>query len=92
MVTFHGDLLIGGATFRHLHGELRRVEPAPDSRDWMFEGQLHLTRHQVELLELDRLYRLELEDGRSGAVVVSRVDASEIGATVAFRPLPRHAK
>ena len=92
MSTFQGDLLIGGATFRRLQGQLVRVEPSPDSPDWVLEGQLKLTRQQVEALELDRLYRLELEDGRSGSVVVSRVDASEIGATIDFAPRLRHAK
>ena len=83
---FHGDLLIGGATFRHLHGQLKLETPSPDSTEWMLAGQLQLTRQQVECLELDRHYRLELEDGRCGSVVVSRVDASEIGAIVDFEP------
>ena len=92
MSTFHGDLLIGGATFRNLHCQLRRIQPAPDSPDWMLEGQLELSRHQLEALELDRPYRLELEDGRAGSVVISRVDASDIGATIAFEPRRRLPK
>lgn len=92
MQFFHGDLLIGGVTFRRLHGQLKLEEPSPDSSDWRLAGQLELTRNQVEALELDRLYRLELEDGRAGAVVVSRVDASEIGAVIDFEPPRRRPK
>lgn len=92
MQFFHGDLLIGGATFRRLHGQLKLEEPSPDSTDWQLAGRLELTRRQVECLELNRQYRLELEDGRAGAVVVSRVDASEIGAVVDFEPPRRRPK
>lgn len=38
-----------------------------------------------------RQYRLLLDDGRAGTVIVSRMDASEIGAVVDFEP-PRNPK
>ncbi len=91
MQLFQGDLLIGGERFRRLHGQLKLEEPSPDSSEWRFAGQLELTRHQLESLEMYRQYRLLLDDGRAGTVIVSRMDASEIGAVVDFEP-PRNPK
>lgn len=87
MHEFLGDLLIGGLTLRHLHGELEREEPQDDSKDWKLAGHLHLPTIQEEMLEVDRPYRLELEDGRAGQVVVSRVAARNNGEVVVdFEP------
>jgi hypothetical protein len=70
----HGDLLIGGARIKHVHCELEEEQPAePGSREWALAGHLHLTPEQSQLLETDRPYRLQLEDGRAGQVVVSRI-------------------
>lgn len=75
MHEFQGDLLIGGARIRRVHGELEAEVPQPHSREWSLAGHLHLTPDQSELLETDRPYRLQLDDGRAGQVVVSRIAA-----------------
>jgi hypothetical protein len=76
MQVFEGDLLVGGARIRHLHGELQDQQPQAGSAEWFLAGQLHLTAEQSKLLETDRPYRLQLADGRSGQVVVRRIAAN----------------
>ena len=39
-----------------------------------WSGQLLVDAEQVDLLETARAYRLELDDGRAGQVVVARVE------------------
>jgi hypothetical protein len=73
MLEFDGELLIGGIRLKHVHGELRDESPQPDSQEWKLAGRLHLPVEQTELLQLDRTYRLQLEDGRAGQVVVSSI-------------------
>ena len=74
MQEIKGDLLIGGMRLTHVHGELDEGEPQLDSGDWVLAGRLHVPTAQFEMLEIDRPYRLQLEDGRAGQVVVSRID------------------
>ena len=74
MGDFLGDLLIGGARIKNVHGELQRQTPIPNSHDWMLAGQLHLSRSEGEQLETYRTYRLRLSDGREAQVVVSRCE------------------
>lgn len=74
MGDFQGDLLIGGARIKNVHGELQRQIPIPNSHDWMLAGQLHLSRCEGEQLETYRTYRLRLSDGREAQVVVSRCE------------------
>jgi hypothetical protein len=90
MQAFHGDLLIGGARLKHIHGELEQEAPQPDSGEWILAGHLHLRFDQSQLLETDRPYRLQLEDGRAGQVVVSRIvqDGKPDELLVDF--LPKH--
>lgn len=68
-----GDLLIGGERLKHVHIELEEEQPQPGCKDWKLAGHLHLTPEQSELLETDRPYRLQLDDGRAGQVIVSRI-------------------
>lgn len=70
-----GDLLIGGERLRHVHVELEAEIPQPGSKDWILAGQLRLTPQQRELLQIDRPYRLQLEDGRAAQVVFCRIAA-----------------
>lgn len=86
----HGELMIGGATLHRVPLELeQQVEPLPDACDWQLAGQLHVTPEQAEELELDRHYRLQLEDGRAGPIVLTRVEPQNGELRAAFRPHPR---
>jgi len=71
----YGDLLIGGERLKHVHCELAQEQPLSDSKEWILAGHLHVTVEQSQLLETERPYRLQLEDGRAGQVVVSRIAA-----------------
>ena len=73
MHEFQGDLLIGGERLKHVHGELEEEVPQPDCKEWRLAGHLHLSPDQSQLLETDRPYRLQLDDGRAGQVIVSRI-------------------
>lgn len=87
MHEFNGDLCIGGLRLKHLHGELEIDEPVGDSSEWMLSGRLTLNPSQQNLLEFGRRYRLQLDDGRGGLVVVSRIDAQRDDAMVVeFQP------
>jgi hypothetical protein len=72
MAEIHGQLLIGGMRLKDLEGTLEQ-EPGPDSQA-QWSGQLLLDVEQGNLLETARPYRLELSDGRSGQVIVARVE------------------
>jgi hypothetical protein len=92
MREFEGDLLIGGAALRRLRGELEEARQE-GSCDWILSGHLHLRPEESAVLQLDRQYRLELTDGRSGQVVVTRVAAqTEQETVVDFRHRPRKPK
>jgi len=84
----HGDLLIGGERIKHVHCELEEEQPLTDSKEWILAGHLHLTAEQSQLLETDRPYRLQLEDGRAGQVVVSSIscDGKPDESVVIFQP------
>jgi hypothetical protein len=73
MQDFHGDLLIGGMRLKDVRCELEEERPRGDSTDYMLSGHLHLPPEQLELLQLNREYRIQLEDGRGGQVVLSRI-------------------
>jgi hypothetical protein len=75
MHEFQGDLLIGGARLKQIHGELaNEAPPQGESHEWTLAGQLHLTVEQSGQLEVHRPYRLVLSDGRAGQVVFLRID------------------
>lgn len=88
MALCYGDLLIGGAVLRHLELDLQGDEPQPGSADRVLSGRLSVSPAQTDLLQCGRRYRLHLEDGRAGCVVVSRLVAAQGPAPVVeFAPL-----
>ena len=93
MREFEGDLLIGGATLKHLHGELAQEQAEASSHDWQLSGQVHLSPAEWASIQCNRLYRLDLRDGRSGPVVVTRlVEQGDQEVVVEFRYVPRKPK
>ena len=74
MREFNGDLLIGGMRLPQVHGELEEEQRQDGARDWSLSGRLRLASEQGELLELNRQYRLQLEDGRAGQVYICRIE------------------
>lgn len=73
MSEIHGSLLIGGMTLRNLFGTLES-EPKETAQSAKWWGELLIEPSQNEYLESGRPYRLELEDGRAGQVVVRCVE------------------
>ncbi len=93
MHEFEGNLLIGGAALKRLRGELEEELQQEGSREWLLSGHLRLTPEDWANVRLDRQYRLELADWRSGQVVVTRVAAQTDKEVVAdFRHFPRKPK
>lgn len=85
----HGDLLVGGARLKHVRCELEQELPKTASHEWNLSGHFYLDPSQAELLQPERPYRLELEDGRAGQVVVSRfVVANDHEQILDFHPKP----
>jgi hypothetical protein len=72
MAEIHGQLLIGGLRFKDVEGTLEQAPGPESSAHW--SGQLFLDVEQGHLLETRRPYRLELDDGRAGQVIVARVE------------------
>ena len=70
MAEIHGQLLIGGLRLKDLRGTLNLDMDGPQT----WSGQLEIDAGQENLLETQRPYRLELDDGRSGQVIVARVE------------------
>jgi hypothetical protein len=66
MVVIHGNLLIGGMSLKDLDG----LVEADCARSEHWKGMLTVTHEITSLLEVGRPYRLELDDGRAGQVVV----------------------
>jgi hypothetical protein len=90
MHEFHGDLSIGGMRLTDLHGELEQDQPLADSSDWILSGWLTVSPEHQGLLQCNRLYRLQLNDGRAGPVVVSRIGELHDDAVVLeFEPVVR---
>jgi len=91
MHEFHGDLSIGGMRLTDLHGELEMEQhPVPESSDWILSGRLTVSPEHQGLLQCNRLYRLQLEDGRAGPVVVSRISEPQDDSVVLeFEPVVR---
>jgi hypothetical protein len=77
MQEFHGNLSLGGLQLQHLHGELESDQPQPDSKEHLLTGRLSFPPNQKTQLELGRRYRLEIEDGPAGPVVVSRIESEK---------------
>jgi len=94
MHEFHGDLLIGGLRLRGLLGQLADALPngngkRANSKECELSGHLHLPTEQSEQLQLNREYRIELENGLAAQVVFSRIAADHDNAVVADFVPPR---
>ena len=88
MHEFDGDLLIGGLRLKHVHGELEKDEPLPNTSDHLLSGKLNVDEAQKELIECGRRYRLQIDDGPAGPVVVSRInDGQDHSLTLEFEPI-----
>lgn len=74
MHDFEGDLLIGGMKLSQLRGELEMEALDELSQNWYFSGRIKLLPEDRDFLQLGRLYRLELADGRAGQVMISRLE------------------
>jgi len=74
MHEFDADLLLGGARLKHLHGELVTDEPLDGTVDHRLSGRLTVDPAQKGQLEIGRRYRLAIDHGPAGPVVVSRID------------------
>lgn len=72
MAELRGNLLIGGMTLKNLSGKLHEEAPAHGER---WGGELLIDREQSRFLETERPYRLELEDGRAGKIVITRFES-----------------
>ena len=93
MRDFDGNLLIGGMTLKHVHGQLEEDEKPKGSHDWLLSGRLNIANPERKLLELERIYRLELDDGRAGQVVVLRIlPADDEHVVVEFQPNRQSSK
>lgn len=73
MSNVHGRLLIGGMTLKDLYGV---VELRDDCGCAQWCGHVLVDPQHNEYLESGRPYRLELDDGRSGQIVVRRVECA----------------
>lgn len=71
MQRFQGTLLIGGMALESLDGEF---DGDPDGETGRWAGRFLVDRSQVRCLQTGRPYLLELSDGRSGQVIVSRME------------------
>lgn len=71
MSEIHGRLLIGGMTLKDIYGV---VELSNDCACAGWCGHLLIDPAQNQHLESGRHYRLELDDGRAGKIVVTRVE------------------
>lgn len=85
MQTFHGNLLIGGMALRDLEGELLTESQLTESGDWLLHGRLRVNS-QAEQLQVGRKYRLLLDDGRAGPVVLDTIQTGEDESIAEFRP------
>ncbi len=67
----HGDLLIGGMVLRDLFGVIDEESNRPTGENpRVWTGRFEISPSNRSSLQLGRPYRLILEDGRSGQVVV----------------------
>lgn len=68
---FHGDLLIGGMSLKDLDGD---VDEDTSEHPGSFSGRFTIEADRQDVLETGRPYRLMLDDGRAGQVIVSRIE------------------
>ena len=86
MRDFEGELLIGGMTLKQLHVELIDGQREHDSGDFLLSGRLTLGAPERDLLEVGRRYRLQLPDGRAGAVVIASMNNFGRSVVAEFHP------
>ena len=75
MEEFHGNLLVGGMALKNLCGVIDEAAAAGTQQVWY--GRIALDRTSQGCVQIGRRCRLELNDGRAGQVVVSRIGNSE---------------
>jgi len=85
MSDIHGTLLIGGMRLDDLSGA---CEQDPATGCW--RGKLFVDQYQGSYLHTERLYRLELDDGRATQVVLHRISpvSGEALMRVEFESVP----
>ena len=71
MAELRGNLLIGGNDAQKPLGQHERGG-AVQGEHW--GGELFIDKDQRQFLETERPYRLELEDGRAGKIVITRFE------------------
>lgn len=81
MQALNGELLIGGERLPHVACELDEDRCAGRAHEWKLTGRLTLTPDVQARLELERVYRLQLADGRAGQIVVTHF-ATQNGSRV----------
>jgi len=86
-----GELLIGGARLSPLSCELDEQHCAGKAHEWRLAGRLKIPRDDSARLELERVYRLQLADGRAGQIVVTHF-ASQDGQAVVAEFHPPHLR
>lgn len=79
-----GTLLIGGLTLKELHVEL--LGDQQHGGDWLLSGRLTLAPRERDLLEVGRRYRLQLPDGKAGAVVIASMNRYGRSIVAEFQP------
>lgn len=75
MEEIHGNLLVGGMTLKNLCGIIDNGVASGADNVW--HGRISLNRTDKNCVQIGRRCRLELDDGRAGQVVVSRIDNSD---------------
>lgn len=83
-----GTLLIGGLTIKQLHVEL--LGDQQQGSDWLLSGRLTLDPQEQDLVQVGRRYRLQLPDGRAGAVIIGSMNRYGRSVVAEFQP-PRVA-
>ena len=87
MQEFHeGQLLIGGMALTHLEGQLAQEQHADESDEWLLSGSFHVNPQDEPHLQTGRPYRLLLDDGRAGQVVVETIETGDRDRVAQFRP------
>ncbi|MDZ4784340.1 MAG: hypothetical protein SGJ19_29185 [Planctomycetia bacterium] len=83
MQALDGELLIGGERLAHLSCELDEDRCTGRAHEWRLAGRLTLSTEEQSLLVLERVYRLQLADGRAGQIVVTHFATGNSHAVVA---------
>ena len=82
MEAVHGELLIGGMTSNEIDGEIDELNSGETCNSPEWHGRVSVAPDQLSQLETGWLYRLELDAGRSGQIVVSEMHVESPGNTL----------